>query len=102
MVIRDSVEPLLEDYRPPGITSLKFNKLTLGNVAPKIEGKLWWTTLSFVMAIFFSSTMFKLALSYYLFWMSSLPSANKSLCLEERHSFCLIWHFCCKPLHMHY
>lgn len=40
MVIRDSVEPLLEDYRPPGITSLKFNKLTLGNVAPKIEGKL--------------------------------------------------------------
>ncbi|KAL1219195.1 Calcium-dependent lipid-binding protein [Cardamine amara subsp. amara] len=38
MVIRDSVEPLLEDYRPPGITSLKFNKLTLGNVAPKIEG----------------------------------------------------------------
>ncbi|KAH0884430.1 hypothetical protein HID58_060526 [Brassica napus] len=38
MVIRDSVEPLLEDYRPPGITSLKFSKLTLGNVAPKIEG----------------------------------------------------------------
>ena len=48
MVIRDSVEPLLEDYRPPGITSLKFSKLTLGNVAPKIEGKIWWTTSSFV------------------------------------------------------
>ncbi|KAH9621290.1 hypothetical protein KSS87_013281 [Heliosperma pusillum] len=38
LVIRESVEPLLEDYRPPGITSLKFNKLTLGTVPPKIEG----------------------------------------------------------------
>ncbi|XP_038979230.1 synaptotagmin-5 [Phoenix dactylifera] len=38
MVIRDSVEPLLEEYRPPGISSLKFTKLFLGNVAPKIEG----------------------------------------------------------------
>ncbi|XP_015950869.1 calcium-dependent lipid-binding protein [Arachis duranensis] len=38
LVIRESVEPLLEDYRPPGITSLKFSKLSLGNVAPKIEG----------------------------------------------------------------
>ncbi|KAI3835455.1 hypothetical protein MKX03_034545 [Papaver bracteatum] len=38
LVIRESVEPLLEEYRPPGITSLKFSKLTLGNVAPKIEG----------------------------------------------------------------
>ncbi|KAG1354771.1 synaptotagmin-5 [Cocos nucifera] len=38
MVIRDSVEPLLDDYRPPGISSLKFTKLSLGNVAPKIEG----------------------------------------------------------------
>ncbi|KAG9138705.1 hypothetical protein Leryth_023200 [Lithospermum erythrorhizon] len=37
-VIRESVEPLLEEYRPPGITSLKFNKLSLGTVAPKIEG----------------------------------------------------------------
>lgn len=38
MVIKESVEPLLEDYRPPGISSLKFSKLSLGNVAPKIEG----------------------------------------------------------------
>ncbi|XP_074279932.1 calcium-dependent lipid-binding protein-like [Silene latifolia] len=38
LVIRESVEPLLEDYRAPGITSLKFNKLTLGTVPPKIEG----------------------------------------------------------------
>lgn len=37
-IIKESVEPLLEDYRPPGISSLKFNKLSLGTVAPKIEG----------------------------------------------------------------
>lgn len=37
-VIKESVEPLLEEYRPPGITSLKFSKLFLGAVAPKIEG----------------------------------------------------------------
>ncbi|XP_060218696.1 calcium-dependent lipid-binding protein-like [Lycium barbarum] len=37
-IIRESVEPLLEDYRPSGITSLKFSKLSLGTVAPKIEG----------------------------------------------------------------
>ncbi|XP_059651512.1 calcium-dependent lipid-binding protein [Cornus florida] len=37
-IIKESVEPLLEEYRPPGITSLKFSKLTLGTVAPKIEG----------------------------------------------------------------
>ncbi|KAA3471788.1 synaptotagmin-4-like [Gossypium australe] len=36
-VIKESVEPLLEEYRPPGITSLKFSKLSLGTVAPKIE-----------------------------------------------------------------
>ncbi|KAI3875258.1 hypothetical protein MKX03_011142 [Papaver bracteatum] len=38
MLIRESVEPLLEEYRPPGITSMKFSKLSLGTVAPKIEG----------------------------------------------------------------
>lgn len=38
LVIRESVEPILEEYRPPGITLLKFSKLSLGNVAPKIEG----------------------------------------------------------------
>ncbi|XP_047311125.1 calcium-dependent lipid-binding protein-like [Impatiens glandulifera] len=38
LVIRESVEPLLEEYRPAGITSLKFSKLSLGTVAPKIEG----------------------------------------------------------------
>ncbi|XVF33454.1 hypothetical protein REPUB_Repub17cG0170000 [Reevesia pubescens] len=37
-VIKESVEPLLEEYRPPGITSLKFSKLSLGTVGPKIEG----------------------------------------------------------------
>ncbi|EEE55638.1 hypothetical protein OsJ_04001 [Oryza sativa Japonica Group] len=38
MVIRDSVEPILDDYRPAGISSLKFSKLSLGTVPPKIEG----------------------------------------------------------------
>ncbi|KAL3643600.1 hypothetical protein CASFOL_014415 [Castilleja foliolosa] len=37
-IIKDSVEPSLEEYRPPGITSLKFSKLSLGTMAPKIEG----------------------------------------------------------------
>eukprot|EP01018_Ginkgo_biloba_P025335 Gb_35266 [translate_table: standard] len=34
---RQSVELLLEEYRPPRISSSKFSKLFLGNVAPKIE-----------------------------------------------------------------
>ncbi|KAK1259952.1 Synaptotagmin-5 [Acorus gramineus] len=38
MVIKETVEPMLEEYRTPGISSLKFSKLSLGNVAPKIEG----------------------------------------------------------------
>jgi len=38
MVIRDSVEPILDDYRPPGISSLKVSRLSLGTVPPKIEG----------------------------------------------------------------
>ncbi|KAH7659655.1 Calcium-dependent lipid-binding transcriptional regulator plant protein [Dioscorea alata] len=37
-VVKESVEPLLDDYRPPGISSLKFNKFSLGSVPPKIEG----------------------------------------------------------------
>ncbi|KAL5199034.1 hypothetical protein ABZP36_002546 [Zizania latifolia] len=37
-VVKESVEPLLDDYRPPGIKSLKFSKFSLGNVSPKIEG----------------------------------------------------------------
>ncbi|KAK4344918.1 hypothetical protein RND71_035094 [Anisodus tanguticus] len=37
-IIKDSVEPILEDYRPPGISSMKFSKLSLGTVAPKVEG----------------------------------------------------------------
>ncbi|CAA0809010.1 Calcium-dependent lipid-binding (CaLB domain) family protein [Striga hermonthica] len=37
-VIKESVEPLLEEYRPTGISSLKFSKLSLGTVAPNIEG----------------------------------------------------------------
>ncbi|KAM0942869.1 putative C2 domain, calcium-dependent lipid-binding transcriptional regulator, plant [Dioscorea sansibarensis] len=37
-VVKESVEPLLDDYRPPGISSLKFSKFSLGSVPPKIEG----------------------------------------------------------------
>lgn len=39
-VIKESVEPILEEYRPSGITSLKFSKFSLGTVAPKIEGNI--------------------------------------------------------------
>ncbi|KAG0546562.1 hypothetical protein BDA96_01G005200 [Sorghum bicolor] len=38
LVVKESVEPLLDDYRPPGIKSLKFSRFFLGNVPPKIEG----------------------------------------------------------------
>ncbi|XP_024995940.1 synaptotagmin-5-like [Cynara cardunculus var. scolymus] len=38
IIIKESVEPILEEYRPSGISALKFSKLSLGNVAPKIEG----------------------------------------------------------------
>ncbi|XP_039043301.1 synaptotagmin-5-like [Hibiscus syriacus] len=37
-VIKESVEPILEEYRPTGVNSLKFSKLSLGTIAPKIEG----------------------------------------------------------------
>ncbi|KAL6611180.1 hypothetical protein ACP70R_039108 [Stipagrostis hirtigluma subsp. patula] len=37
-VVKESVEPLLDDYRPPGIKSLTFSKFSLGHVSPKIEG----------------------------------------------------------------
>ncbi|CAD6335169.1 unnamed protein product [Miscanthus lutarioriparius] len=38
LVVKESVEPLLDDYCPPGIKSLKFSRFFLGNVPPKIEG----------------------------------------------------------------
>ncbi|GMH30684.1 hypothetical protein Nepgr_032527 [Nepenthes gracilis] len=37
-LIRDSVEPILEEYRPIVLSSLKFSKLTLGTVAPQLTG----------------------------------------------------------------
>ncbi|XP_078174363.1 calcium-dependent lipid-binding (CaLB domain) family protein [Carex rostrata] len=37
-VVTEAVEPLLDDYRPAGIKSIKFKKFFLGNVPPKIEG----------------------------------------------------------------
>ncbi|KAL6586124.1 hypothetical protein OROMI_002768 [Orobanche minor] len=49
-IIKDSVEPLLEEYRPPGITSLKFSKLSLGTVAPKIEGKMTLEIIQYLLS----------------------------------------------------
>ncbi|KAJ8767782.1 hypothetical protein K2173_020722 [Erythroxylum novogranatense] len=37
-LIRASVEPVLEQYRPIILSSLKFSKLTLGTVAPQFTG----------------------------------------------------------------
>ncbi|XP_047338397.1 synaptotagmin-4-like isoform X2 [Impatiens glandulifera] len=37
-LIRSSVEPILEQYRPVVLASLKFSKLTLGTVAPQFTG----------------------------------------------------------------
>ncbi|XP_010555014.1 PREDICTED: synaptotagmin-4 [Tarenaya hassleriana] len=37
-LIRSSVEPILEQYRPAVLASLKFSKLTLGTVAPQFTG----------------------------------------------------------------
>ncbi|KAF3335183.1 synaptotagmin-4-like isoform X1 [Carex littledalei] len=37
-VVTETVEPLLDDYRPAGIKSIKFKKFFLGHVPPKIEG----------------------------------------------------------------
>ncbi|KAK1300105.1 Synaptotagmin-5 [Acorus calamus] len=37
-LIKNSVEPVLEQYRSPIISSLKFSKLTLGTVAPQFTG----------------------------------------------------------------
>ncbi|KAJ0090644.1 hypothetical protein Patl1_12498 [Pistacia atlantica] len=37
-LIRSNVEPVLEEYRPSILQSLKFSKLTLGTVAPQFTG----------------------------------------------------------------
>ncbi|GFQ00455.1 synaptotagmin-4 [Phtheirospermum japonicum] len=37
-IIRNSVEPILEQYRPAILSALKFSKLTLGTVAPQFTG----------------------------------------------------------------
>ncbi|KAK9070167.1 hypothetical protein SSX86_010567 [Deinandra increscens subsp. villosa] len=37
-LIRSSVEPILEQYKPMVLSSMKFSKLTLGTVAPQFTG----------------------------------------------------------------
>lgn len=56
MVIRESVEPLLDDYKPPGIASLKFSKLSLGHVSPKIEGFISFFYISSLAYFFFQNS----------------------------------------------
>lgn len=34
------LEPLLETYRPPGISALTLEKFHLGKIAPQIDGKV--------------------------------------------------------------
>ncbi|PWA38184.1 calcium-dependent lipid-binding transcriptional regulator [Artemisia annua] len=38
ITIKESVEPILEECRASLISSLKFNKLSPGNLAPEIKG----------------------------------------------------------------
>ncbi|RRT70446.1 hypothetical protein B296_00016636 [Ensete ventricosum] len=61
MVIKETVEPLLDDYRPPGISSLKFSKLSLGNVPPKIEGSYRKQIAGFCLSYF---TVYLMYLSF--------------------------------------
>ncbi|KAL9266423.1 Synaptotagmin-5-like protein [Drosera capensis] len=37
-LIRSSVEPIIEQYRPPILASIEFSELTLGTVAPQFTG----------------------------------------------------------------
>jgi len=43
-LIRTSVEPVLEQYRPAVLSSLKFSKLTLGTVAPQFTGRFSYSS----------------------------------------------------------
>jgi len=66
-VVKESVEPLLDDYRPPGIKSLKFSKFSLGTVSPKIEGFL----------VYMFDIQFHLPHVYLLLWrIHFLPLKN--------------------------
>lgn len=47
MLIRASVEPDLEQYRPAVVASLTFSKLTLGTVAPQFTGLLCLNVMFF-------------------------------------------------------
>ncbi|KAL6557652.1 hypothetical protein OROMI_018002 [Orobanche minor] len=58
-IIKDSVEPLLEEYQPPGITSLKFSQLSLGTVAPKIEGKMALEIIQYLLSAQSSDAKFQ-------------------------------------------
>lgn len=37
-LVKEKLAPLLEQYRPVGISSLKLDKFNIGSVAPKLDG----------------------------------------------------------------
>ncbi|GJW07723.1 abscisic acid receptor PYL9 [Tanacetum coccineum] len=45
-LIKANVKPVLDQYRPIVLSSLKFSKLTLGTVAPQFIAYVWQTLLS--------------------------------------------------------
>lgn len=40
------IQPILDDYRPPGVSALGFKKVSLGTVPPKVN-MCWLTLLHF-------------------------------------------------------
>ncbi|KAG5179390.1 hypothetical protein JKP88DRAFT_264267 [Tribonema minus] len=38
VIVKTIVEPMLEEYKPPGVTTLKFQKVFLGTFAPRVIG----------------------------------------------------------------
>lgn len=46
-----TIQPILDSYRPPGVTALAFKKVSLGTIPPKVQYSLseervarcWWT-----------------------------------------------------------
>lgn len=50
-LIKASVEPVIEQYRPVILASLKFSKFTLGTVAPQFTGFIWITFFLMLVSI---------------------------------------------------
>jgi hypothetical protein len=37
-LVKEALQPILEQYRPPGIQALKLDKFNIGTVPPKFDG----------------------------------------------------------------